>query len=118
MGQVEARIHNPSPRGGRMTIAQHLSAGTSKRNGSQSVKRTADLVIQQSHHNAIQSSVLRTLVRESGTPALKCWAIVIRPLCGLFNYFLCRTALRSVLTIAVVANLLAAGSIARASSTF
>src|SRR6266478_1635965 len=118
MGQVEARIHNPSPRSGRMTISQHLSAGISKRERSQSVKRTADFVSQQANYHAFQSSVSRTVAREMRIPALKCWAIVIRPLRGLFNYFLYRTALRSVLTTAVVASLLAAGSIARASSTF
>src|ERR1700674_1733926 len=110
MGQVEARTHNPTPRSGRMTIAQHLSAGLLKRNSQKSVTRTADFVIQQAGYHAFQSSVSRTVVREFGVPALKCWAIVIRPLRGLFNYFLSKPALRSVLITAVVATLLTVGS--------
>ncbi len=35
-----------SPRSGRVEIAQHFSAGISKRGGSQSVKRTAEHAIQ------------------------------------------------------------------------
>src|SRR3989442_11938104 len=138
MGLTEVLIPNPSPRSGRMTIAQHLSAGISKSNNSQSVKRTAGFVIHQANYHAFQSSVSRTVVRELGIPALKCWAIVIRPLRGLFNYFLCKTTLRSVflckttlrsvflckttlrsvLITAVVATLLVVGSTAQASSTF
>jgi outer membrane protein insertion porin family len=101
-----------------MTIAQHLSAGISKREGSQSVKRTAGFVIQPADYHAFQSFVSRTMVRELRIPALKCWAILIRPLCGLFNYLSGTTALRSVLTTAVVTTLLAAGSTASASSNF
>src|SRR3989442_1945734 len=128
MGLTEVLIPNPSPRSGRMTIAQHLSAGISKSNNSQSVKRTAGFVIHQANYHAFQSSVSRTVVRELGIPALKCWAIVIRPLRGLFNYFLCKTTLRSVflckttlrsvLITAVVATLLVVGSTAQPSSTF